>query len=229
MKLAFGFTTLILFRPLCGTIHEAILSPSVLHEINVWCKGMSGWSEVYDLRLKLCARFTNMLESSPEQIFPYHVYLTKMIEYPNCSKASYFARAPKYRSGPSTALWAGELHETEAKLDLHGLVVPTSAEGQQRGEPIRRVCGKKRAAPTPPRQTKHGPRQAGGDVDRSSTYAKGSKNPVLYGIDYVQIREDMSPICGLIELPGASKTSTTSTTIDSVMTIRASHTSFGCN
>ncbi|KAI2976297.1 hypothetical protein CBS147343_2908 [Aspergillus niger] len=178
-----------------------------------------------------------MLESSPEQTFPYYVYLTKIIGYPNCPKgrnrdiliqASYFARAPKYRSGPSTALWAGELHETGAKLDPHGLVVSTSPEGQQR-EPIRRVCGKKRAAPTPPRQANHGPRQAGGDVDRSSTSAKGSKNHVLYGMDYVQIREDMSPICGLIELPGASKTSTTSTTIDSVMTIRASHTSFGCN
>ncbi|GKZ59222.1 hypothetical protein AnigIFM49718_005085 [Aspergillus niger] len=142
---------------------------------------------------------------------------------------SYFARAPKYRSGQSTALWAGELHETEAKLDPHGLVVPTSPEGQQRGEPIRRVCGKKRAAPTPPRQANHGPRQAGGDVDILSTSAKGSKNHVLYGMDYVQIREDMSPICGLIEPPGASKTSTTSTTINSVMTVRAAHTIFGCN
>ncbi|RDH32944.1 hypothetical protein BDQ94DRAFT_170640 [Aspergillus welwitschiae] len=106
-----------------------------------------------------------------------------------------------YRSGPSTALSAGELHETGAKLDPHGLVAPTSPEGQQRGGSIRRI--------------KH--------------ICEGKQEHVLYGMDYVQIREYMSPICGLIEPPGASKTSTTITTIDSVMTIRAAHTSFACN
>lgn len=40
----------------CIVIHQAGLSLGVLHEVNVWCKGISEQSEVCDLRLRLCAR-----------------------------------------------------------------------------------------------------------------------------------------------------------------------------
>lgn len=46
----------------CVVVHQAGLSLGVLHEINVWCKGVSGQSEVCEPRLRLCARLTNMLD-----------------------------------------------------------------------------------------------------------------------------------------------------------------------
>ncbi|OJI87271.1 hypothetical protein ASPTUDRAFT_924927 [Aspergillus tubingensis CBS 134.48] len=46
----------------CVVVHQAGLSLGVLHEVNVWCRGMSGQSGVYDLRLSVCARLTNMLD-----------------------------------------------------------------------------------------------------------------------------------------------------------------------